>query len=293
MDLDICVPYWGDPEQFILTINSVRAQTDPHWRLTVIDDGYPGTRVADYIEQLCDERILYTRNERNLGITENFRKALAAAKGPHLVVLGSDDLLLPGYVAHVREIIAALPDVDIIQPGVRVIDADGAPAQTMVDSVKKRLLTPREPATLQGEELAASLLRGNWLYWPSLVLRTERVRSIGFRDGLPIILDLALLVDIAFAGGSLRYTAVECFAYRRHGASLSQTALRDGSRFDDERRFYRDTAAAAQARGWRRAAREARLRTMSRLHALTQLPGLLRRGTPAARRAAWLLAAGR
>jgi hypothetical protein len=113
--------------------------------------------------------------------------------------------------------------------------------------------------------MAQSLLRGNWLYWPSLALRTDRVRSIRFRDGLPIILDLALLIDIAFADGTLRYTDVECFAYRRHAASLSQTALRDGSRFDDERRFYRDTAAAARARGWRRATRAARLRLMSRL----------------------------
>ena len=36
---------------------------------------------------------------------------------------------------------------------------------------------------------------------------------------------------------------------------VRKTALRDGSRFDDERRFYRDTVAAARERGWRRADR--------------------------------------
>lgn len=293
MDLDICVPYWGDPEQFLLTIASVQSQSDPHWRLTIVDDGYPGTRVADHVAALDDPRIHYLRNETNVGITENFRRAVDAAKGTHVVVLGSDDLLMPGYVAHVRNVIAEFPEVDVIQPRVRVIDSEGQPSRPLVDLIKQRVLTPRSARTLRGEDMAQSLLRGNWLYWPSLTLRTERVRSIGFRDGLPIILDLALLVDIAFADGVLTYTDVECFAYRRHAASLSQTALRDGSRFDDERRFYRDTAAAARARGWRRAARAAHLRLMSRLHAITQLPRLLYGGTPAARRAAWLLAAGR
>ncbi|MBF4561691.1 glycosyltransferase family 2 protein [Microbacterium sp. VKM Ac-2870] len=291
MDLDICVPYWGDPDQFLSTIASVQAQTDPRWRLTIIDDCYPGTRVADYVATVNDPRIRYRRNERNVGITENFRRAVDAAEGSHVVVLGSDDLLLPDYVAHVRETIAAFPDVDVIQPGVRVIDGGGAPARTLVDTIKQRLLTPRRAATFRGERMAATLLRGNWLYWPSLVLRVDVVRSIGFRDGLPIILDLALLVDIAFSDGTLRYTRVPCFAYRRHSESLSQTSLRDGSRFEDERRFYRDTAIAARARGWKRAERAARLRLMSRLHALSQLWPLGASDT--ARRAAWLLAVGR
>lgn len=293
MDLDICVPYWGDPATFIETIDSVLAQSDPHWRLTIIDDCYPGTAVPDHVARIADPRIVYLRNETNVGIIENFRRAVAAASGTHVVVLGSDDLLLPDYVAHVRATAAQFPNIDVIQPRVRVIDGAGRPSGSLADIVKLKLLTPKKATMLEGEEMAASLLRGNWLYWPSLALRTERVKSIGFRDGLPIILDLALLIDIAIEGGSLRYTGVLCFAYRRHRQSLSQTALADGSRFDDERRFYRETAERTAARGWTRAARAARQRLMSRLHAVTQLPTALLRGTSGARRATWLLAAGR
>jgi glycosyltransferase involved in cell wall biosynthesis len=292
MTLDICVPFWGDPATFFKTIESVRAQTDDAWRLTIIDDGYPGDAVKRYVERAGDPRIRYLRNPVNVGITENFRRAVGSAEGSHVVVLGSDDLLLPGYVAHVRAVIAQFPDVDVIQPGVRVIDADDEPARPMVDAVKLRWLTPRRPTTLRAEMMAASLLRGNWLYWPSLALRTETVKRIGFREGLPIILDLALLVDIAFEGGSLRYTGVECFAYRRHTASLSQTALRDGSRFADERKFYRDTTARASSRGWRRATRASRWRLMSRLHALSVLPSVAFHGGRRAIAAALGLALG-
>ncbi|QCQ15393.1 glycosyltransferase family 2 protein [Microbacterium sp. RG1] len=293
MTLDICVPFWGDPAIFRLTIDSVRAQTDPNWRLTIIDDGYPGDEIEAYVATLGDSRIEYRRNETNVGITENFRRAVDAARGSHVVVLGSDDLLLPDYVSHVRSIVAAHPEVDVIQPQVVVIDAEGRPARTLVDTVKLRLLTPRRPTTLHGENMAKSLLRGNWLYWPSLALRVESVRAVGFRDGLPIILDLALLVDIAMRDGTLRYTGVTCFAYRRHAGSLSQSALRDGSRFIDERRFYRECADAAAARGWHKAARAARWRLMSRLHALSVLPAMIKEGSADARRAACELTFGR
>lgn len=293
MDIDICVPYWGDAATFIATITSIRAQTDPHWRLTVIDDCYPDTRVERHIATLGDSRIEYRRNESNVGITENFRRALAAATGSHVVVLGSDDLLLPDYVAHVRWAMTTNPDAAVIQPGVKVIDGLGRPSHSLTDFVKQRLLTPRRPTTVHGEAMAASLLRGNWLYWPSLALRVDVARSVGFRDGLPIILDLAILVDIAFAGGSLRYTAETCFAYRRHAESLSQTSLRDGTRFDDELEFYRQAEREAHARGWPRAARAARLRLMSRLHAATQLPLLLGSARRSARRSALRLAFAR
>ncbi len=293
MTLDICVPYWGEPATFIQTIDSVCAQTDPDWRLTIIDDGYPGTVIADYVERLGDARIRYRRNDPNVGITENFRRAVAAAEGSHVVVLGSDDLLRPDYVAHVSGVIQQFPDVDVIQPGVDVIDANGDSSRTLVDTVKLKLLTPRRPVTLHGEEMARSLLVGNWLYRPSLALRTETARRIGFRDGLPIILDLALLIDIALDGGSLRYTHVECFAYRRHAVSLSQTALQDGSRFTDERQFYRECVDRARRRGWPRAARGRSMaghvaapraeRTSARAH----------RGNDESRRATLSLAFGR
>jgi len=290
--LDICVPYWGDPDVFRLTIDSVRDQTDPAWRLTIIDDGYPGTAIEDYVASLADDRIRYRRNPTNVGITENFRRAIAAGDGTHVVVLGADDLLLPGYVAHVREMIAQHQDVDVIQPGVRVIDAAGHESSSLVDGVKQRLLTPHGGTLLQGEEFARSILVGNWLYWPSLVFRRAGLAGVDFRDGLPIILDLAFLVDIAMKDGILLYTGVECFAYRRHGESLSQTTLQDGSRFADERRFYREVAGRSAARGWRRAARAAHLRVMSRLHALTYLPRVLFTGSSAARASTLKLAFG-
>ena len=67
-----------------------------------------------------------------------------------------------------------------------------------------------------------------------------------FRDGLPIIQDLALLIDMTVAGETLVVDPTVCFSYRRHTQSASATSLLHGNRFSDERRYY--ASAAEQSR---------------------------------------------
>ena len=274
--LEIFVPYWGDPDLLRTTVDSVRAQRDPRWTLTVVDDCYPDPSVAELFASESDQRIRYRRNEENLGIAGNFQRCLDLASGEAVVFLGCDDVMLPDYVARAHELLAAFPDADIFQPGVRVIDSAGRQVAPLGDRVKA-WLRPRTsgPRVLSGEELAASLLRGNWLYWPSLMFRTKKVQRHAFRQDLPIILDLALVLDMVADGSALVLDPDVTFAYRRHATSLSGTTLSDGSRFAQDRRYFADAAAQMRGAGWRSAEREARRRWTSRLHALTLLPAAL------------------
>jgi glycosyltransferase involved in cell wall biosynthesis len=299
--LDIMVPFWGDPALLRATVASVLAQTDPDWRLVVVDDAYPDPTVAEYFATLGDDRVEYHRNEVNRGITDNYRRCVELATAEHLVLLGCDDLLHPGYVAVVRAALAAHPGVDVVQPGVEVVDENGQVTRTLVDYVKRTWWTPRGPRVLRGEALAASLLQADWLYWPSLVFRRETLARTGFRDGLAIIQDLAIVIDVVCHDGTLLVVPDVCFSYRRHSASASSSKLYDGSRFRGEREYFALAAAQVAARGWPRAVRAARWHVTSRLHALVLLPGVLVRGDlPAVRalaghvvnRAVWKTAAG-
>ena len=114
-----------------------------------------------------------------------------------------------------------------------MIDEAGRVVKTLVDEVKQRVTMPpgRGRRLVSGEPLAASLLRADWLYWPSLAFRREALQSTDFRDGFPIIQDLALVVDLVAAGRSLLIEPEVCFSYRRHTASASSAKLLDGSRF--------------------------------------------------------------
>jgi glycosyltransferase involved in cell wall biosynthesis len=284
--IDLMVPYWGDPEYFKATVRSVLAQSSPDWRLTVLDDANPDPWAGEWLASLDDERITYRRNETNQGITVAFRQCIELATADLVAVPGSDDLLLPDYVRVVTEAHRRFPTADIIQPGVRVIDEHGAPATPLADTIKQRVVRPRGQGTrvLAGERLATSLLHGDWLYWPSLVFRREAVQATPFRPGLPIILDLALVLDMVLAGSELVVEPQEVFAYRRHSASLSSVKLLDGSRFAGEREYFDLAAELMRRRGWSRATRAARTHITSRLYAATLLPTALKAGDRAALR---------
>jgi len=280
MPLDILLPYWGDPGLLRDTVASVLAQRNGDWLLTVVDDAYPDDSVAAWFGTLDDARITYVRKPVNEGITANYRTCVDLATQDVVVILGCDDLLEPNYVDVVLAAHAAFPEASVIQPGVRVIDEHGTLVRPLADRVKQRIVRPRAdgPRLMVGEELATSLLHGDWLYWPSLAFRRTALVETAFREDLPLIQDLAIVLDLVTAGGSLLIEPTECFRYRRHGASASSASLLDGRRFRGERTYFALAADQARALQWHRAERAARLHLTSRLHALTLVPRAARQG---------------
>ena len=275
--LEVFIPFWGDPALLYATVASVKAQTDPGWTITVVDDCYPDPGVAEHFAAEDDPRITYVRNETNLGITDNYQRCRELASGELMMFMGCDDLMHPTFVETVKAAHREFPTAATIQVGVQVIDEHGAPIDPLTDRVKRAIRPSVERRTeLSGERLATSLLRGAWHYWPALVFRTEALQRYAFRDGLPIIQDLALLIDMTAAGESLVLDPTVCFSYRRHTQSASASSLLHGTRFADERRYSASAAGQMGDRGWSRAARTARLRWTSRLHAVTLLPTALR-----------------
>ena len=280
--VDVMLPHYGRLDLVQATIRSVLAQDDPNWRLTILDD--TGESADDALAEWCaglgDERVRYRLNPRNLGINRNFQQCVDRVEHELAVIIGNDDLMLADYVGTVRRAHAAHPEVAIIQPGVEVVDADGAPARSLVDLGKRWVYAPRvtDHTVLSGQELAVSLLRGNWLYFPSICWRSEPLRRTGFREGVEVVQDLALVLDLVLDGESLLVEPTTCFRYRRHDASVSSAHAADGRRFSEERAFFLETADRMAVRGWPRAARAARRHLSSRINALTRLPAAARHG---------------
>jgi GT2 family glycosyltransferase len=276
MILDVMVPHYGDSGLLKLAVRSVLAQTHPDWRLTVVDDGQEAG-LPEWFADLGDERVRFTRNVRNLGLTGNFQRCVDLAESEHLVIMGNDDVMLPNYVDTVQKVLAEHPGATMVQPGVEVIDGRGEVTTTLVDQMKRRLYAPKITGRtlMEGEDLAASLLRGNWLYFPSICWRTEAVRKVNFRPELKTIQDLALVIDLIRLGGTLAIDPTVCFRYRRHLSASAAEALA-GTRFTEARHYFVDVADGMRAHGWPRAARAARRYLSSRLHAATLLPTALR-----------------
>ncbi|MFZ2240856.1 MAG: glycosyltransferase family 2 protein, partial [Gordonia amarae] len=268
MLVDVMMPFYGDFTQFRQAVLSVLYQTHRDFRITIVDDCHPDDAPRRWAESLADERVVYLRNETNLGVNANFRRCVELVTADYFVVMGCDDAMGPGYLARVVELAATYPRAAVIAPGVQIIDDTGAVVRPLGDRIKRRL-APREAVVLSGQDLAVSLLHGNWTYFPSLLWRTEAVREVGesgFREGLDVVLDLALLLDLTVAGGALVYDPRVVFSYRRHAASVSSVLAVDGDRFTEESDFFAAEARRYAALGWPRAERAAKLHLTSRLH---------------------------
>ena len=279
------LPAMGDGNLVREAVTSVFAQTDQHWRLTVCDDGPAAGRdpgLAGWLATHGDDRVRYQANPERLGINRNFQHCADTSTEELVVVLGADDRLLPDFVGRVRRLARRYPGAAFLHTGARVIDSAGRPSLPLADRVKA-LTAIRvragnggaaradDPAMeVGGERLAASLLRGNWMYFPSVVFRGDSLRRHGFRPGRDIVLDLDLYLRILLDGGTAVLTRRPGIEYRRHAGSLSSAGAADGSRFAEERAYFAEAAAEMTAAGWPRAARAARWQPTSRLHRLVR-----------------------
>ncbi len=272
-DIEIFMPFYGDPALLREAVQSVLAQDDERWRLVVVDDCYPDVEPGRWVAAIDDERVSYVRNETNLGVSGTFQRCLDLATAPWLTIMGCDDRLLPGYVRRVRQAVDDHPGATWVQPGVVVIDEDGRAYLPLPDRLKNFYRpTVDGPTVLEGQALGRSLVRGNWTYFPSLCWRREVIVAHGFRPELEIVLDLSLQLDLVVDGRQLVLDPEPTFEYRRHSASVSSVGAGDGSRFVEEKALLLRTADTLEALGWRRARRAAAWHLSSRLNALTRLP---------------------
>ena len=277
MKFDIALPFYGDVDFLKEAVGSVLAQSDPNWNLLVVDDGYPDRTLPAWFEGLNDSRISYLRNEVNLGANGNFQRCLSLLSADYCLVMGADDILEPRFVEVVNEIIRKYPNASIIHPSVKIVDEDNNEISTRSDEIKLKIRNSLEQEEfLFGEPLAASLMKGNWMYFPAITWRTKSIQDIGFRPGFNVCQDLGLAMDVIMQGGQMVLIDDEIFRYRRHTASDSSVKAINGERFIDERNFFKVMSRDLESMGWSSAARAARVHATSRLHAASLIPACIR-----------------
>jgi glycosyltransferase involved in cell wall biosynthesis len=264
--IDILLTYWGEFELLKKAVESVFAQNEKNWRLLVFDDCYPSLEAQEYFKTVQDKRVTYYRNKTNLGITANFNYALSHATAKYCTFLGCDDMMLPNYI---NTALRHIEDADFYQPNCEVINSNDEVYLPLGDRVKK-MLAPKKSGIYSGEKVVTSLCNGNWLYFPSIMWKTELVRKYGFDEKYKIVEDLILACNILKNDGKLYVDKTEpTFRYRRYANSMSsREKSKQGVRFKEEDDIYNKLATEFDKMNWHRAARASRLHIMSRVNRL-------------------------
>jgi glycosyltransferase involved in cell wall biosynthesis len=96
-------------------IDSCLAQSFEDVEIVVVDDGSSDETVTALAESYDDPRLRVVAHESNRGINPSRHTGASNARGEWVVVIDSDDELLPGALERLHELIGALPE------GVRVL----------------------------------------------------------------------------------------------------------------------------------------------------------------------------
>jgi len=96
---EVRIPTYNRPDLLRRAIESLQAQTYPHWTATVYDDASSGEEV---VRSISDGRIRYQRNSPRLGACANIDQCFSSAptlSGHYGYVLEDDNFLLPGFLS--------------------------------------------------------------------------------------------------------------------------------------------------------------------------------------------------
>lgn len=119
--------YNPDPKVLKDTLESVIAQTYPHWEMCLADaSDRPGVRAVLEGYAAREPRMRVRFLDQNLGISANSNAALEMAKGEYVQLLDHDDLLAPNALFEVVQRIQQDPEVDILYFDEDKVSADGS-----------------------------------------------------------------------------------------------------------------------------------------------------------------------
>ncbi len=110
--LSILLPSRNRLDLLKLALASIIAEGKTHLEV-VISDNASDQDYAGYLAQVKFP-IRYIRHDQPLSVTENWNRALEAAEGRYVVMLGDDDALSPGFVRRILDVVDAFDQPEAI-----------------------------------------------------------------------------------------------------------------------------------------------------------------------------------
>ncbi len=264
------VPYYSGPGYLRMALQSLVGQENKHWLAIVLDDR-GGEDAEETVRSFNDDRISYVRNETNLGLSGNWNKALSLVTTELVTLFHSDDELESNYTDLILGLMARYPEAVAGHCRTRVIGPTGKALWSLPDEVKK-IIRPKgiDDIVTEGEEGLLSLVKGAWIFCPTLCYRKNLLPSGGFSSTWKFVLDVDLTSRILFDGGVVVGTPIVGYRYRRHLTNQTALLTESNIRFQEEIDHLNQVSLRSPEIGWKRVQRSANRKVIVRLHMLYQ-----------------------
>ncbi|MEI6828790.1 MAG: glycosyltransferase family 2 protein [Synechococcaceae cyanobacterium ELA445] len=229
--ITILLPVYGRADLLEPALASVLAQTSSAWRLLIADDG-SDEATQRFLEawtiQNDGEQVQWMRREQNLGLFANLNLAISEAATDWVLLLCSDDLLLPSAVATLLEARHQWPEAGLILSTFDSINADGSPRPA--DSAWHHDQVSRRTALIPPERFLPALLELGSLNGNLTGMAFSRSlwqQAGPFRDNWRHAADWEWLIRAAETG-SVLLSRVPIAQVRTHPAQLSNANRTSG-----------------------------------------------------------------
>lgn len=211
--ISIIVPVYN-VEKFIReTMDSVLAQTYPHWELLLVEDGSSdgsADAITGYIEEKMETRIRLVRQPFNQGAAKARNRGLREAAGRYIAYLDADDLWVPEKLerelAFMRE-----KDAAFVFTGYEFADENGVGTGKVV----------RVPETLTYKQA----LSNTTIFTTTVMFDTEKIPKEQLEMPDMKSEDTALWWKVLQQGYVAYGLDENLVRYRRAGRSLSSNKL--------------------------------------------------------------------
>jgi glycosyltransferase involved in cell wall biosynthesis len=229
--VSVCIPVFNGASYVGATIDSVLKQKFHDFEIVVVDNcstDHTEAIVAEHM--LLSEKIIFYKNEKNIGMAENFNKCLEYARGKNIKYLCADDLLLPDCLETMVNGLDAHPEVSLVCGGRLSINEYGKSFGLNRYSSETQIV--------QGHEAITRCLFGlNFIGEPSAVLFRKSELLARFRSELPQLMDMDVWFRLLEKGHLLSIKTPLC-SIRSHDAQMTRENINSGKFIEDYIRVF-------------------------------------------------------
>lgn len=165
--ISVIMPAYNAEKYIAEAIDSILGQTFRDFEFIILND-CSQDRTEEIILSYKDPRIVYVKNEENLGVARTLNKGLQIACGEYIARMDADDVSLPERFDKQLAYIAKHPKVAVLGTGLDIFNAKG-------------LISSNWSAT-DPDQMKIDLFFACGLAHPSVMMRRDEIIQLGGYD---------------------------------------------------------------------------------------------------------------
>lgn len=235
--VSVCIPSYNCAPFLAEALDSVLNQSYTDFELLIIDDCSTDSSaeiIARYAER--DARIVFLRNETNLGMVANWNRCLHEARGEYIRYLFADDLFAsPACLEKMTAALDADREVSLVVSARNIIDENS--------HIKRVASHFRDGMDGPGTQVIRRCLyeARNLIGEPSVVMFRKSQALRGFHPGYAQLVDLEMWFYL-LEQGRFAYLGEPLSSFRDHPGQQTKANMRRMLHIDESIQLLRDFA---------------------------------------------------